>query len=127
MKSKFINFDYYAPGHEDAPEVGSIHFLVSNSHLIKGWERFYLRDHPARTNMSRKIMLHGWCGCWNDLSTSGCGIAKIVRVFKNGRIKMEILTSPEGEAVRVSSKNFEAVSRFLEEVGYEDDIKLIVD
>jgi hypothetical protein len=33
----------------------------------------------------------GWCGSYNDLSTSGCGMARVVRVARNGRALVETL------------------------------------
>ena len=92
---------------EQLPQVGYIGFLVRISNQIKGWERHELRDTPAYTNESRQPKLNGWCGSWNDTSTHGCGLAKVVRVAKNGRVLVQEVDkdSDEGQAT-------------LEELGY---------
>lgn len=92
---------------QEGYNVGDCGFLVSNAHETEGWERFYLRDNPARTNVSRVPRLIGWCGTYNNISTSGCGVWKVVRIAKNGRM---LISQPTDEEVAV----------FLEEMGYPD-------
>ncbi len=92
--------------------VGECGFLISHSHEAEGWESYQLRSVPARTNVSRVPRLIGWCGSYNNISTSGCGVWKVTRVAKNGRMLIQEATVEE-------------VETFLEEMGYpgltEDD------
>ena len=92
--------------------VGECGFLINHSHETEGWESYQLRSVPARTNVSRVPRLIGWCGSYNNISTSGCGVWKVTRVAKNGRMLIQEATAEEVEA-------------FLEEMGYpgltEDD------
>lgn len=91
------------------PAVGSIRFLVKLRSHTKGWEKYELRDMPDHTQESLQPRLEGWCGRYNDVSTYACGLAKAVRLAKNGRVLVESVDpdSPEGEAT-------------LEELGYPD-------
>ena len=57
--------------------------------------------------MSRVPRLIGWCGSYNNISTSGCGVWKVTRIAKNGRMLIQEATAEEVEA-------------FLEEMGYPD-------
>jgi len=92
---------------QEGYNVGGCGFLISNSHETEGWERYHLRDTPAHTNVSRVPRLIGWCGSYNNISTSGCGVWKVTRIAKNGRM---MLTRPTDEEV----------AAFLEETGYPD-------
>lgn len=87
--------------------VGDVGFLIRKYHATKGWEKFELRDHPGKTNMSLEIKLDGWLGSTNDISATALGVWKVVRVAKNGRAQVARL---EG--------NDEAAA--LEELGYPD-------
>lgn len=117
-----FNIDYYNPEYDETPRVGTVGFLVENSHNTKGYANFTLRDTPPRTNQSHEIRVHGWCGTYNDLATYGKGIARIVRVFKNGRVKIEVMTRDTDEAdFAVKATEFETIIReFLEETGFDD-------
>ncbi len=91
----------------DSFTVGQTGFLVEISHTTKGWTRYDLRDHPAKTNESFKPTLHGWCGTYNDVATHGRGMARVERVAKNGRALVRELTGDELAAA-------------LDEFGYPD-------
>ena len=90
------------------PDVGSIHFLIRIS-KAGGFTRYDLRDTPAYTNQSQEPTLDGWCGTYNDVATYGQGLAKVVRIAKNGRVLLTRVDpqSDEGQA-------------YLEEMGYPD-------
>lgn len=92
---------------QEGYNVGDCGFLISNSHETEGWERYHLRDTPAHTNVSRVPRLIGWCGSYNNISTSGCGVWKVTRIAKNGRMLIQEATAEEVEA-------------FLNEMGYPD-------
>ncbi len=68
-------------------------------------DRYQLRDTPAYTNQSREPRLDGWCGSWNNTSTSGMGIVE--KVARNGRALVRLLDGPELLAA-------------LEELGYPE-------
>jgi hypothetical protein len=82
-------------GPDETLTAGQIGFLVEKSHTLNGWTRYELRDTPPYTNQSRQPMLHGWCGSYNDLSTSGHGMARVVRLAKNGRALVQELEGNE--------------------------------
>lgn len=82
-------------GPADNLAVGLTGFLVENSHAIKGWERIELRDLPAYTNQSHQPRLTGWCGTYNDVATHARGVGRVVRMARNGRAYVEILTGDE--------------------------------
>lgn len=69
--------------------------------------RYALRNTPAYTNRSNEPRLHGWCGSYNNMSTTGCGAWKVLRVAKSGRMLIEKM---EGEEL----------AEFLEEMGYPE-------
>jgi hypothetical protein len=58
-------------------------------------------------NVSREPKLYGWCGSYNNLSTTGCGMYKVKRVAKNQRCYIEQL---EGDELTAA----------LEELGYPE-------
>lgn len=64
------------------PQVGSTGFLVLYSRPpgLSGFTAYELHDQPARTNGTRRPMLSGWCGTWNDLATTAKGVHRIVKV-----------------------------------------------
>lgn len=92
---------------QEGYNVGDAGFLVRNSHETDGWDRYHLRDMPAHTNVSRVPRLVGWCGSYNNISTSACGVWKVVRVAKNGRM---LITETDADET----------ATFLEEMGYPD-------
>lgn len=80
-------------------KVGEKGFLVHIENKLKGSERYELRDRPPHTNQSHKPMLSGWCGSYNDTSTWGRGVWKIVQVARNGRVQIaEVTDKAELEA-----------------------------
>lgn len=79
----------------DQFEVGQTGFLVEVHDTMKGWRRFDLRDHPAKTNMSFEPRLHGWCGTSNDVACHAHGMAIVERVAKNGRAFVRELEGDE--------------------------------
>lgn len=90
--------------------VGQVGFLVEVSHHTKGWRRFDLRDHPAKTNQSFQPRLNGWCGSNNDVSVTASGMVRVERVARNGRAFVREL---EGEELAAA----------LEDLGYPDLIE----
>ena len=91
---------------DESLRVGDTGFLILLSHPGRA-EQYIVRDTPAQTNRSFEDRLHGWCGSYNDLSTYACGIARVVRVARNGRVLVTQLTG----ASRSSA---------LDELGYPD-------
>ena len=69
--------------------------------------RYELRSTPAHTNQSHEPRLHGWCGTYNDLSTSARGMVRVERMAKNGRAYVREL---EGDELAAA----------LEELGYPE-------
>lgn len=94
-------------GPDDTLALGQVGFLIQKSHATKGWERYEVRDTPAYTNQSNEPRLRGWCGSYNDLSTYGCGMVKVIRMARNGRALVEQLAGDELNAA-------------LEELGYPE-------
>lgn len=54
-------------------------------------ERYDLDDRPPRTNRSHEPRLYGWCGETQNVNVYGAGMARVVRVAKNGRALIEHL------------------------------------
>lgn len=94
-------------GPDELLKVGDFGFLVKNEHYTKGWERYELRDTPPYTNQSIAPKLYGWCGSYNDVSTSGKGMWKVERMAKNGRAFIRRLEGDDLEAA-------------LDELGYPE-------
>lgn len=94
-------------GPDEALSLGDKGFLIRFHNENTGSTRFALRDTPAHTNQSQEPQLHGWCGSYNNISTSGCGMVIVKRMAKNGRAYVEQL-----EGVDLESS--------LEEFGYPD-------
>lgn len=95
-------------GPDDSLELNDIGFLIEKSNPVNGgWERWELRDTPPHTNQSNMPRLYGWCGSYNDVSTNGHGVGKVIRVAKNGRCLIQVL---EGDAQQAA----------LDELGYPD-------
>ena len=87
--------------------AGDIGFLIEKNHHTHGWTRYELSATPAYTNQSHEPLLYGWCGSYNDLSTSGCGMARVIKVAKNGRILVRQLDGDDLAAA-------------LDDLGYPD-------
>lgn len=92
---------------QEGYKVGDVGFLICNYNENTGSERWFLRDNPAHTNRSNVPRMLGWCGSYNNVSTSGCGVWKVIRIARSGRYLIEKATPDEVEV-------------FLEEVGYPD-------
>lgn len=91
----------------DRLAMNLVGFLWKRSHTMKGWDRFSLENRPPYTNKSGEPRLMGWCGTTNDISVTGCGMAKVVRVAGNGRALVQIL---EGQDLKDA----------LDELGYPE-------
>ena len=87
-------------------EVGETGFLVEVENQLTGYHAFSLYSSPPKTNQSHQYRAHGWCGTTNDTAVYGRGVWRVVRVAKNGRIKIEKITD--------RSK----LETFLEECGF---------
>lgn len=85
--------------------VGDKAFLIEFSHENTGAESYVLRDQPAHTNVSREPRLKGWCGSYNNVSTSADGAWEVMRIAKSGRYLIQELKG-------------EDLAAFLEEMGY---------
>ncbi len=79
--------------------VGDIGFLVETTSYKNGSvTRFGLYDRPCHTNQSHEPQLVGWCGETNNVSRTAVGLAKVVKVAKNGRAQVVPVTGAEGAA-----------------------------
>ena len=94
-------------GPDDSLAVGDVGFLVAKTNVLHSSTRYELRNTPAHTNLSHEPRLHGWCGTYNDLSTSARGMVRVERVAKNGRAYVRALDGAELTAA-------------AEELGYPD-------
>ena len=87
--------------------IGDIGFLIrSNDENHGNACRYRLSDHAARTNRSHEPKLEGWCGTTNNICVTACGMARVSRIAKNGRVCL------------VSVENPDEVAAALEELGY---------
>lgn len=86
-------------GPNETLSLGDTGFLIEFSTPMNGgYQRWDLRDTPAHTNRSNQPRLCGWCGTYNDLSTNAHGMAKVIRVAKNGRCLIQSLEGDELQA-----------------------------
>ena len=77
-------------------KLGDVGFLVEqvNKHGVKTYS---LENHPPRTNESREAKLTGWCGESYDVATYARGMARVVKVAKNGRAHVLAITGTDLE------------------------------
>ncbi len=97
---------FIGSGHENLEE-GDVGFLVERTNNVTNGSSFSLNEHPAVKNLSGESVLCGWCGTTNDVGVYAHGMAKVVRVCKNGRAQVADL---EGEELKAA----------LEEYGYPE-------
>lgn len=83
-------------------------FLVRNHHETKGWDRYYLRNNPPKTNVSFEARPYGWCGTCSDIATHGEGVWEVTKLAKNGRVQLTEITDAE------------TLAEFLDEFGYPE-------
>jgi hypothetical protein len=88
-------------------EVGDKAFLIEFYNEGNGSTRYTLRDRPAYTNQSNEPRLTGWCGTYNNVSTTGDGAWKVVRIAKSGRYLIQELEGSE-------------LVDYLDEMGYPE-------
>ena len=78
--------------------VGQVGFLVLVSPEQRA-DRYDLRDSPPHTNQSHEPRLNGWCGTTDNVAVYGRGMARVVRVARNGRA---LVVPLEGEDLRAA-------------------------
>ena len=94
-------------GPDETLSAGDVGFLIAKTNVLRSSTRHELRNTPAHTNQSHEPRLHGWCGTYNDLSTSARGMVRVERMAKNGRAYVREL---EGDELAAA----------LEELGYPE-------
>jgi hypothetical protein len=82
----------------DNYEVGQVGFLICRTDCNHIGVKYSLWDRPAHTNMSHQPKLSGWCGTTNNICLDAHGLARIVRVARNGRALVVGLTDREQAA-----------------------------
>lgn len=87
--------------------VGDRGFLIKKYHYTKQWTRYEISDTAPLTNQSFESRLYGWCGSYNDVSTTACGAVEVAKVAANGRLLVRWL---EGEQL----------AEMLEEFGFPE-------
>lgn len=95
-------------GEDDTFKVGDVGFLVNTYHETKLWDVYKLRQHPPKTNQSFQPRVYGWCGTTNGVACNGYGLARVVKVAKNGRAMVKHLSAEE------------ATQMLSDELGYPD-------
>jgi len=93
------------PNH--AMGVEDVGFLVEITDNNLGSNRYEVWSAPAHTNMSREPLLYGWCGSWNNRATEACGMVRVIREAKNGRLLVQELEGAD-------------LAAELEKAGYPD-------
>ncbi len=66
--------------------VGDVGFLAEVTDLDHGVVRRSFDDRPLHTNLSHEPRLYGWCGTTNNQRRVADGLARVVRIAKNGRV-----------------------------------------
>jgi hypothetical protein len=89
-------------------EEGATGFLIEKSDANNNRKWHLFGDYPPHTNQSNRPRPVGWCGSYNNVTTSGLGIWQVVKALPNGRCKLLKLT------------DLDAITAYLEEVGYPD-------
>lgn len=100
MKTQWI-------GPDENLALDQVGFLIRFSNENNAGTRYVLRDTPASTNQSHEPRLHGWCGSYDNISTTAEGMVKVIRMARNGRALVQEL---EGEEL----------ANGLEELGYPE-------
>jgi hypothetical protein len=75
--------------------MGDVGFLIELVQTTRNSTRFELRDLPAYTNQSHQPRLYGWCGTTNDISCHAAGMAKVIRLARNGRALVQQIEGDE--------------------------------
>ena len=101
-------------GPDERLQLGDVGFLVEISHTMRNSERFELRDLPAFTNHSHRPTLTGWCGTTSDIACYAHGMAKVVRVARNGRALVQQIDGAE-------------LATALEELGFPELMPVVPD
>lgn len=83
---------------------GDVGFLIQRSPQGRA-DTYHLRRHPARTNGSHEPKLYGWCGETDNVSVYAEGLARVVKVAKNGRRRVA---------------QVDPTAELLEELGYPE-------
>lgn len=91
---------------EDGYQIGQVGFLTRTSPQGKA-DIWRLCDRPLRTNQSHEPRLTGWCGETNNVNRNAEGMARVVRIARNGRALVMPLEGAELTAA-------------LEELGYPE-------
>jgi hypothetical protein len=65
-------------------QAGQIGFLIEREHNLQGWRKLHISDVPAHGNMDHRPHLNGWCGTTNDVAVYAHGMARVVKISKNG-------------------------------------------
>jgi hypothetical protein len=66
--------------------VGDVGYLVERTNHNRRSTTMRLQDRPPYTNQSYQPRLTGWCGETDNISVTGHGMARVVRVATNGRL-----------------------------------------
>lgn len=95
-------------------KIGDMGFLSVHSRQQRA-DFYRLRQRPPHTNRSGEPRPNGWCGETNNVSVTGIGVWRVVRIAKNGRIQIQKIKARE-----------EIVS-FLDTVGYPELLEECMD
>ena len=95
-------------GYEGEYQIGQIGFLLRSVNYNNGCvERYSLADRPGITNQSHEPRLRGWLGTTCNVALYAEGMAKVVKLARNGRALVAPL---QGADLAVA----------LDELGYPD-------
>ena len=84
-------------------------FLLRLTNKRRGWQRWDIRPHPARTSGSFQPVLQGTVD-GGDTTVDAVGVARVTEVARNGRAKVSILSGGE-------------LNKALHELGYPEMIQ----
>jgi hypothetical protein len=91
MTHLWINGDDY---HMVEGNIGFLVFVVPQT----GEDHYVLREHPALANQSREPRLTGWLGTTDNVARYGQGLARITKIARNGRFRIQRLEVGDADA-----------------------------
>lgn len=101
--------------------IGQVGFLICTSPQQRE-DSYNLALRPACKNQSCERVIYGWCGSWNNTSTSGAGIAIVLRGCANGRVQVGVITAIKNGVLGIADESHrEPLKKFLEENGWSDE------
>lgn len=77
-------------------QIGETVYLTRRVDLRTSATSYHVSTEPPRTNMSREVSVHGWCGTTNDVAVYGEGRAILTKWASSGDGRVHFRRVREG-------------------------------